>query len=216
MHRVAALLLLAACQPTISEPDQVAPRTAAGSHDDPIDSNDGPIDVDGDGVFSDEDCDDDDASVYPNAPERCDAVDHDCDGRAFTPDDCPCPRIVAFDDVFLSGCAEAATWERARDLCALYDMRLVVPDNAFINEHVRALADDLRRGPTWVGLSDQRVEGDFRTVSGEPLVWENWERFEPNDAGAGEDCVQLYPWNGRWNDAGCTLQASFVCEPDDT
>lgn len=42
----------------------------------------GPVDGDGDGVFGDEDCDDDNAQVFPGAVERCDGVDNDCDGLA--------------------------------------------------------------------------------------------------------------------------------------
>lgn len=38
-------------------------------------------DVDGDGYRYDEDCNDDDASVYPGASELCDDVDSDCDGE---------------------------------------------------------------------------------------------------------------------------------------
>jgi len=37
------------------------------------------VDADNDGVMSDEDCDDLDASVYPGALEVCDGVDNDCD-----------------------------------------------------------------------------------------------------------------------------------------
>ena len=33
-------------------------------------------------VADDSDCDDESASVAPGAPERCDSVDHDCDGAA--------------------------------------------------------------------------------------------------------------------------------------
>lgn len=37
-------------------------------------------DQDGDGVVAADDCDDRDATVYPDAPERCNGVDDDCDG----------------------------------------------------------------------------------------------------------------------------------------
>ncbi len=39
----------------------------------------GGLDADGDGFSPPEDCDDDDASVYPDAPELCDELDNDCD-----------------------------------------------------------------------------------------------------------------------------------------
>src|SRR5690606_36393039 len=38
-------------------------------------------DADGDDVAACEDCDDDDATVYPGAEEVCDGVDNDCDDR---------------------------------------------------------------------------------------------------------------------------------------
>ena len=41
---------------------------------------DDPVDADGDGSYSDEDCDDADATVYPGAEELCDGKDNDCDG----------------------------------------------------------------------------------------------------------------------------------------
>ncbi len=38
-------------------------------------------DIDGDGYFSYEDCDDSDLHIYPNAPELCDNIDNNCDGQ---------------------------------------------------------------------------------------------------------------------------------------
>ena len=44
------------------------------------------VDADGDGFFSDVDCDDTDPNIYPGAIEACDGLDTDCDG-ALRPDE---------------------------------------------------------------------------------------------------------------------------------
>lgn len=56
----------------------------------PKDCNDpGPVDADSDGFPDTEDCDDNDASVFPGAVEVCgDGIDNDCDGE-----DIPCPTF---------------------------------------------------------------------------------------------------------------------------
>ena len=50
------------------------------SGDSGVDSEPEVIDEDGDGVRAEDDCDDNDASVYPGAAESCDERDNNCDG----------------------------------------------------------------------------------------------------------------------------------------
>lgn len=58
--RITLLMFLAACK---------APTPTAEG-----------VDADGDGFAEGEDCNDNDAAVFPGAPERCDDLDQDCDG----------------------------------------------------------------------------------------------------------------------------------------
>ena len=55
----------------------------------------GPIDFDDDGYDSDVDCDDQDATVHPDAAEYCDGLDNDCDGLV---DEDPVDGLTLYSD----------------------------------------------------------------------------------------------------------------------
>ena len=55
----------------------------------------GPVDNDGDGSFSDVDCDDNDPTVFPGAPELCDGKDNDCYGSI----DEDLPMVTYYADI---------------------------------------------------------------------------------------------------------------------
>jgi len=84
-------LSLIGCNPTIAVDDDAADDDVADddiadddADDDTGDDDTGPVDADGDGWNEDEDCNDNDAGVYPGATEVCDGHDTDCNG---VPDD---------------------------------------------------------------------------------------------------------------------------------
>ncbi|XP_038076947.1 macrophage mannose receptor 1-like [Patiria miniata] len=57
----------------------------------------------------------------------------------------------------------------------------------------------------WIGFHDSKAEGAFEWVDGSLVQWTNWHQNpkEPNDAGSGEDCTEMF-FNGHgWNDLPC-------------
>ena len=68
------------------------------------------VDGDGDGWVSGSDCNDGDASVHPEAEERCNGVDEDCDGEI---DDDPVDGDVWYADADADGYGDPAATVRA-------------------------------------------------------------------------------------------------------
>lgn len=66
-------------------------------------------------------------------------------------------------------------------------------------------------GNLWIGLSDEAIEGDFRWISGDPLVKKAWRTGEPNNLGD-EDCVEWVLEDGLWNDVPCSIERQALCE----
>ena len=57
------------------------------------------------------------------------------------------------------------------------------------------------------------VEGSFvSNVTGAELLYTNWAGGEPNNAGSGEDCIDMHGDHGLWNDYPCTSALPTVCE----
>jgi hypothetical protein len=65
----------------------------------------------------------------------------------------------------------------------------------------------------FIGLTDERDEGEFRWTSGAPLTLASWATGEPNNFGLGEDCVEINAFGlGLWNDIHCTAVRRSVIE----
>ena len=64
----------------------------------------------------------------------------------------------------------------------------------------------------YIDGTDVTVEGSFVSSTGVALSYTNWGSGEPNDAGAGEDCIDMRGNAGVWNDFPCTAALPTVCE----
>ncbi len=91
----------------------------------------GPVDPDGDGFDSTEDCNNLDASVFPGAAESCDGIDNDCDAEV---DEATADTPLAYVDLDGDGagddttavatCPLAAGWSREAGDCDDTDFRV--------------------------------------------------------------------------------------------
>ncbi|XP_071940974.1 macrophage mannose receptor 1-like [Antedon mediterranea] len=105
-------------------------------------------------------------------------------------------------------------WMDARDKCrglggdlvTIHDNRV----NAFLTTKLKGL--DYRM---WVGLSDLTNNKQFRWTDGSSVDYTNWASGEPNEAGGGEDCVELIGSEyqaGLWNDNACDKKNGYICQ----
>jgi hypothetical protein len=137
-------------------------------------------------------------------------VDDDCNGLI---DETPCEGGVAWpgNGHCYRPSGVERTWFGAGFDCVDRGGHLVTissaDENAFVLATFRAGAGD----DIWIGAGDGVVEGTFGWVDGEPFGYANWAATEPNNAGLGEDCVEMHA-DGTWNDHGCIWGHPYVCE----
>lgn len=104
--------------------------------------------------------------------------------------------------------AELETWEDARSACAAWGGRLASVDS----EQVDVLLANHMAADSWIGANDRDVEGELVSSDGGALTFTNWDASQPDNAEAGEDCVEKLLRNGLWNDASCDQRNSYFCE----
>ncbi|XP_032367309.1 brevican core protein isoform X1 [Etheostoma spectabile] len=102
------------------------------------------------------------------------------------------------------------SWEAAEQHCRLCGGHLL----SVMTPEEQDYINDRYREYQWIGLNDRTIEGDFRWSDGNPLLYENWFRGQPDSYFlSGEDCaVMVWHDSGRWSDMPCNYHLSYTCK----
>lgn len=173
-------------------------------------------------VANDDDCDDDDGTINPNADELCNGQDDDCDDviDEGSPNNLACGgcTFVLSNDTtrYFAVCDETTDWDAARPLCqaAFGPMAELGRIDDAVDQD--ALLDLIGGTDHWLSLNDLAVEGTWRWHNGDlaydngmPVGYDGWRPGQPG-SGTGERCGELDP--GGWADATCSQMQPRICE----
>lgn len=172
------------------------------------------MDKDGDGVSAcgGLDCNDNEPTIYPGAPELCNVVDDDCDGFIDNSPDCPScivrqnPEGQAF-----AFCFNPVNYIAAVADCTAQGGQIVSIHSAQEQQWLLDAAAQVKPGGEWwIGINDRATEGVFTWQDDSPVDFESWGSGEPNNWAGDEDCVYT-TLSGAWNDYTCAGIRDYIC-----
>ncbi|MHA2032451.1 MAG: LamG-like jellyroll fold domain-containing protein, partial [Candidatus Kariarchaeaceae archaeon] len=104
-------------------------------------------------------------------------------------------------------------WQTAREDCESRNMHLVTITSAEEQDFISSM---VLPSEIWIGATDEISEGVWDYwITGEKLIYNNWQGSEPNDYAPGEDYAYM-TFDGSWNDAGPPghgeILVNYVCE----
>ncbi|KAG8535797.1 hypothetical protein GDO81_027758 [Engystomops pustulosus] len=104
--------------------------------------------------------------------------------------------------------AQTRNWQQSLHWCREQGAHLVVINNQEEQDFLKRTVEM----PSWIGLSDRDMEGQWKWVDGTPydLTPKLWFQKQPDNLG-NEDCAVLLP-GSMWNDDKCRKLYSSVCE----
>jgi hypothetical protein len=122
-------------------------------------------------------------------------------------------------------CKTRALWSDAQSSCSSMGMTLARIDSAeentwIVNTLIGPSGSNLPEDWVFVGGTDAAVEGSWIwpdgavfTTGKQPTsgMYTNWRSGEPNNAGAGEDCL-LVQSGGSWIAMTCEVPRNYACE----
>ncbi|KAF7664036.1 hypothetical protein LDENG_00189980 [Lucifuga dentata] len=102
------------------------------------------------------------------------------------------------------------SWEAAEQHCRMCGGHLI----SVMTPEEQDYINDKYKEYQWIGLNDRTIEGDFCWSDGNPLLYENWYRGQPDSYFlSGEDCaVMVWHDGGHWSDVPCNYHLSYTCK----
>ena len=107
---------------------------------------------------------------------------------------------------------EKLNWIDARASCQLHGGDLASITSKEEEEKIKEmLSSNGYEDIFWFGLNDIAEEGKFVWSDGSEYSYNNWGETEPNDLGAGEDCM-IAGETMVWYDGSCDGKLNFICK----
>ncbi|XP_066994927.2 hemolymph lipopolysaccharide-binding protein [Anabrus simplex] len=120
--------------------------------------------------------------------------------------------------------AVAMSWHEAKKFCEDDGTNLLIINSEDEAQSVKRYRDRKPKLPgppgifdTWVGITDEEKEGEYKTIFGQPLSSTGYpKRHSSHAGGPSRNCVFLSTWEGSVGlaDTACANKLPFICEFD--
>ena len=97
----------------------------------------------------------------------------------------------------------------AESFCVNLGGHLASVGSETTDREVSEITDGLQEH-VWLGGTDEAVEDVWVWLDGTPWNYTKWAKYEPNNSGNDEDCLQRES-DERWHNVGCGRQNTFIC-----
>ena len=169
-----------------------------------------------------------DGAIDREVGEQCDdanRIDADgCDADCRLPCAADLGATRAVFDARTERCffalASRASFNDAVERCEALEAHLAIPDDAVENDAIFMISR-AQPEPVWLGLHDQRIEGQIHTLAGHLPDFAAWGPAEPTSGQlhtglygphVTQDCVAMQRSAPMWSDEDCANGFAIVCE----